>query len=418
MARRTGKRSEWRRTKTGAWACSIGERGSRVRLFQKRKDGIFFAALWQPRVGHEKGSEAQKALGTRDQQQAMQLGRLLLAKMLQGEGAAVVARSLTLGELWKRFSNECAEFLDNKERSRKGAAASARVLLAYFGESFEVEALSKDHQRAFERARLAGGILVAGGLTRPTRARSAEYDVALLHAMLLWATTVLVSGGGFLLDRNPLAGVKRIREKNKKQPAATWERYEATIGAMQSLRIGSPSGDAQLRWLRMEFALFLAERTGRRLGSIRQLRWEDFKYERSIVHWRAEADKKGYKWDVPMPASFFEEVKRYQREFGAVGGFVFAAPKARDGITDRHLFDKWLSIAEKKAALPKLDGSLWHAYRRKWAIERKHLPLRDVAAAGGWKDVNTLLEVYQRADEGSVLLVTSETRKLRERGVA
>jgi hypothetical protein len=35
------------------------------------------------------------------------------------------------------------------------------------------------------------------------------------------------------------------------------------------------------------------------------------------------------------------------------------------------LLDKWLSVAEKKAKWPKLDGSLWHAYRRKWAIERK-----------------------------------------------
>src|SRR5450756_1438179 len=50
-----------------------------------------------------------------------------------------------------------------------------------------------------------------------------------------------------------------------------------------------------------------------------------------------------------------------------------------------------------------------HAYRRKWAIERKHLPLKDVAAAGGWKDVSTLLEVYQQSDEESVLAVTSVT---------
>jgi integrase len=374
--------------------------------------------VWLPALGQQRGAESQRPLGTHDRQQAMQLGRLLLAKSLQGEISAVAPRSLTLGELWRRYSSECAEFLDNKERTRKGAAASARVLLAYFGAGFEVESLSKDHQRAFERARLAGGILTSKGLTRPTRARSAESDVVVLHAILLWATTVRVPGGRFLLDRNPLAGVKRIREKNKKQPSATWERYEATVAAMQALRAGAESDESRLRWLRMEFALFLAERTGRRLGSIRQLRWEDFQYERGIVHWRAEADKKGYKWDVPMPAGFFDEVKRFQREFGAVGGFVFAAPKARDGIADRHLFDKWLSCAEQRAGLAKLDGSLWHAYRRKWAIERKHLPLRDVAAAGGWKDVNTLLEVYQQADEGSVLLVTSETRKLRERGVA
>jgi hypothetical protein len=57
-------------------------------------------------------------------------------------------------------------------------------------------------------------------------------------------------------------------------------------------------------------------------------------------------------------------------------------------------------------------------YRRKWAIERNHLPLKDVAAAGGWKDVNTLLEVYQQSDAESALAVTSVTLKLRERGVA
>ena len=98
-----------------------------------------------------------------------------------------------------------------------------------------------------------------------------------------------------------------------------------------------------------------------------------FQLDKQVVYWRAEADKKGYKWEIPMPAAFFEDVRQYQRKLGAAGGFVFAAPDAKDGIMDRHLFAKWLTVAEKKAELPKLDGSLWHAYRRKWAIERKHL---------------------------------------------
>lgn len=121
---------------------------------------------------------------------------------------------------------------------------------------------------------------------------------------------------------------------------------------------------------------------------------------------------------MPTPADFFEAVREFHRDLRAVGGYVVSAPNAHAGIMDRHLFDKWLSIAEKKAKLAKLDGSLWHTYRRKWAIERKHVTLRDVAAAGGWKDVNTLLEVYQQADEASVLAVMSETRKLREKGMA
>lgn len=46
-----------------------------------------------------------------------------------------------------------------------------------------------------------------------------------------------------------------------------------------------------------------------------------------------------------MPVDFFGTVKRFQELLEAAGGFVFAAPDARDGIMDRHLFDKWLSVA-------------------------------------------------------------------------
>lgn len=242
--------------------------------------------------------------------------------------------------------------------------------------------------------------------------------MVLLHAMLRWATTKRLSNGAYLLDRNPLDHVRRVREKNKKQPVATWERFQATIATMRELAAAATDDDTQTRWLKMEVALFIAEATGRRLGSIRQLRWEDFRYDNGVVCWRAEADKKGYKWEVPMPRAFMDAMREYQRRLGAITGPVFAAPAAREGIMDRHLFDKWLSHAEKVAKLPKLDGSLWHAYRRKWATERKQSNPKDVAAAGGWKDIATLLEVYQQSDEESVLAVMSEPRKLRDRGVA
>ncbi len=50
-------------------------------------------------------------------------------------------------------------------------------------------------------------------------------------------------------------------------------------------------------------------------------------------------------------------------------------------------------------------GSLWHAYRRKWGSERKHLPDVDVAAAGGWKDTMSLKRSYQQADADTILSV-------------
>ena len=61
---------------------------------------------------------------------------------------------------------------------------------------------------------------------------------------------------------------------------------------------------------------------------------------------------------------------------------------------------------------------MWHSYRRKWATERKHLPLVDVAAAGGWNDKTTLLECYTQPTKDAFLAVLSEERKVRDSAVA
>ena len=72
-------------------------------------------------------------------------------------------------------------------------------------------------------------------------------------------------------------------------------------------------------------------------------------------------------------------------------------------------------MAEEKVELPKSEGGLWHPYRRKWATERKYLPLKDVAAAGGWRDTETLLTSYQQPDDETLLAVMNEERKVRDR---
>src|SRR4051794_37225102 len=58
---------------------------------------------------------------------------------------------------------------------------------------------------------------------------------------------------------------------------------------------------------------------------------------------------------------------------------------------------------EGAARLAPLDGSDFHAYRRAWATARKHLPLKDVAEAGGWRTTDTLLRCYTQADEATML---------------
>ena len=138
----------------------------------------------------------------------------------------------------------------------------------------------------------------------------------------------------------------------------------------------------------------LAEATGRRLGAVRQLTWEDVDLTRGTIRWRAETDKRGKEWVNPIPKTLCDKIRSFRvRMGGAFGALLFlsqsdpARPMSRDSLG--HLLGK----AEVKAELPKHDGSLWHAYRRAWATTRKHLPVVDVAAAGGWTDIGTFAQV-------------------------
>src|ERR1700722_7844970 len=55
-----------------------------------------------------------------------------------------------------------------------------------------------------------------------------------------------------------------------------------------------------------------------------------------------------------------------------------------------------LERAYRLASITRPLGGLWHPFRRRWATTRKHFPLKDVAQAGGWDDVRTLLVCYQQ----------------------
>ena len=410
MARKPS-RSEWQQ-RNGLWTRTIGNRGARIRLFERTKGGGFYRAVWDT----ERWIEDRRSLQTTDRNEADRLGRELLAAILREEELRE-SGSLPLGELWRRYSGECAAFLDNDPRSRKDAEGHAAILRAFFGDECDVRTLTEEDQLAFTKQRLAGGIkLSEDKVTSKVRARSVEVDLQLLHTMLRWATTVRVRGGQRLLEQNPLAGIRRLREKNPKRPVATYERYLTTRAAVQELAMSAKDDATRRKWVMLELALLLAEASGRRLGSIRQLQWPDVDVTTSTIRWRAESDKKGQQWIVPMPAALRDELRSFRSKMGGHdGGLMFPSFVDPDRAVTRDSFGHWLTDAEAHAKLPKLDGSLWHAYRRAWATARKDLPVTDVAAAGGWKDVGTLIRCYQQPDEATLLRVMSEPRKVTER---
>jgi len=95
-------------------------------------------------------------------------------------------------------------------------------------------------------------------------------------------------------------------------------------------------------------------------------------------------------------------------------------PKTRkpDEPWNRWYPTELLCEAEKLAKLEHLEHGAWHPFRRKWATERKHLPVQDVMYVGDWLDVRSLQACYQLVDAETLYAVVTEPRKLRKKALA
>ena len=133
------------------------------------------------------------------------------------------------------------------------------------------------------------------------------------------------------------------------------------------------------------------------------------------IRWPADTDKAGRESCVPISSGVRHALDRILGDRPGIGAApLFPKPTDRALLLSIHLASKWLREGEKLAGLDTQRGSLWHAYRRKWLTERKHLPDVDVAAAGGWKDTQALKSAYQQADTETMLRVVLEAGELRE----
>ena len=127
-------------------------------------------------------------------------------------------------------------------------------------------------------------------------------------------------------------------------------------------------------------------------------------YPQGGLRWRAESDKQGFESVTPLSGQARVELDRYLAKTPRLGDVpLFPAPTDPSKPIRKDLAGDWLMKAERLAKQPKLRGTRWHGYRRLFATELKSVPVQDVAAAGGWKSIETVQRLYQQAEPSGVL---------------
>ena len=115
-----------------------------------------------------------------------------------------------------------------------------------------------------------------------------------------------------------------------------------------------------------------------------------------------------------MTADALAVLEKARRENSGIGDApLLPAPKDPSKCMSRSLVDKWWEKAEALAGLEPKRGRGWHSLRRKFASDLMNQPLKVLCELGGWKTAQTVLQCYQRADEGQLRKVLEERRVVR-----
>lgn len=275
---------------------------------------------------------------------------------------------------------------------RRDQLAKLRRITAFLGTDRLVVSLCRSDVEGFTAARLLQ-------VSRNT----IHGDVGALKIALNWATEHRRADGRTLLDKSPLTKV-RVQKDTPQRPWCTPERYEKLSGVADQL----PPGFACL--------LDLAWATGHRISALLALKWQDVSFATSkaqpngAIRWYAKVQTNLKQHDavVPMNSTAREALEKYRAlRPGIVGAWIFASPRNPAEPLGKWVAKRWLRQAEQLAGVEHEPQCGWHQFRRGWATARKHLPLVDIAQAGGWRDTATLAQCYTHADPETILRVVN-----------
>jgi len=197
-------------------------------------------------------------------------------------------------------------------------------------------------------------------------------------------------------------------EKNPLRPVETYDRYIKLMEVAE-----------EVDW-RLPVALSLAESTGQRVSSILGLQRRDIDLDREPsgrIWFRAEHQKNGHDHEMPLTPECARILAQHLDKLPEQPeAWLFPGEREPDKAVDVSKLSKLLRKAYTHAGLKTLPGGLWHPWRRKWATERKGMPLKDVAKAGNWKTSSIVL-LYQQSDEETLNQVVLGAGKLYDKGL-
>lgn len=402
---------------------TVGSKPNTVRVYKRSGRTNLYVRTWDS----EAGCWRKRSLGHDNIEKAKEEAAELHAKLVKGE-KAMREGTVPLSRLFALYEKHRTPQKSTSEQDVD--ARRIKMWTRVLGADKDPHKIGRAEWQAFIEARSAGEIDARG---RPeghpdyngqeVGPRTIEADLRFLLAVLNWGTD-WQTGDGYLLNENPCRGYPVPQEKNPSRPVATDQRVEAIRGVYREVTMDVTWGEERESVPSHLPCLFdLAVETGRRLSAILGLRYSDLLMEKGpegAIRWRADTDKQGRESVVPISARARQAVDRHtarMRRLGLAGigdAPLFPAPYDPSEPLDRNVPDRWLRKAEKLAEVEPHDGSLWHAYRRRWATVRKHLPATDVAAAGGWNGPETLQRVYQQADQETMYEVVTSGGSLRE----
>ena len=411
-----------RKAKRRLWRYAAGEKGCTVTVYERKEGGPIYARAYDPSLAGKRGGYRRVSLGHRDQERAKAYALEQAAKLREGH-AEITAGRITLARLFALYRTHRTPRKSQTEQGEDDRRIEmwTRIL----GAQKDPHRITLGEWERFIDGRKSGAIdprgrPVGAEKRHPVRTRTVEADCKWLRWALNWGAKWRDSGGRYLLRENPVRGYPIPTERNPLRPVATEDRYKA-VRAVSDRVIMEVRWDGHRRKQRSYLSeiLDIVNGTGRRISAVCQLRYEDLRLDVKpfgAIRWPADTDKTGLETVVPISPQLRATIDRVLAERPGIGrAYLFPSPIDSERPVRYERASDWLRVAEDLADLPKQGGSLWHAYRRKWATERKRFPDVDVAAAGGWKEISSLKRCYQQTDEATMLEVVLGAGELRER---